>query len=121
MMKLTILQNDMAWPFAILIAWMAGEFTHRWVKLSRISAYAIVGFLLAPSQLGLLPATQSPTMLLMANISAYAIVGFLLAPSQLGLLPATQSPTMLLMANIAFGLILFELTRLAIRTYVKQT
>ena len=89
MMELTILQNDMVWPFAILIAWMAGEFTHRWVRLPRISAYAIVGFLLAPSQLGLLPATQSPTMLLMANI--------------------------------VFGLILFELTRLAIRTYAKQT
>ena len=75
MMELTILQNDMAWPFAILIAWMAGEFTHRWVKLPRISAYAIVGFLLAPSQLGLLPATQSPTMLLMANI-AFGLILF---------------------------------------------
>ncbi|MBC3806776.1 cation:proton antiporter [Undibacterium seohonense] len=75
MIELTTLRNDMAWPLAILLAWIAGEFAYRWLKLSRISAYALVGFVLAPSQGGLLPASQSPTMLLMANI-AFGLILF---------------------------------------------
>lgn len=75
MNELITLQNDMAWPLAILLAWIAGEFAYRWLKLPRISAYALVGFILAPSQLGLLPASQSPTMLLMANI-AFGLILF---------------------------------------------
>jgi len=71
----TSLQHDMAWPFTILLAWIIGEFANRWLRLPRISAYAIVGFLLAPSQLGLLPSSQSPTMLLMANI-AFGLILF---------------------------------------------
>nr|WP_315468095.1 cation:proton antiporter [uncultured Undibacterium sp.] len=75
MIELITLRNDMAWPLAILLAWIAGEFAYRWLKLSRISAYALVGFVLAPSQVGLLPASQSPTMLLMANI-AFGLILF---------------------------------------------
>ncbi len=69
MIDLTTLITEMAWPIAILIAWFAGEFAHRWVRLPRISAYAVVGFVLAPSQAGLLPTTQSAMMLLLANIA----------------------------------------------------
>jgi Kef-type K+ transport system membrane component KefB len=69
MIDLTTLITEMAWPIAILIAWFAGEFAHRWVRLPRISAYALVGFVLAPSQAGLLPTTQSAMMLLLANIA----------------------------------------------------
>ena len=75
MIELAALRNDMAWPLAILLAWIAGEFAYRWLKLPRISAYALVGFLLAPSQLGLLPSSQSQTMLLMANI-AFGLILF---------------------------------------------
>jgi len=75
MIELSTLQNDMAWPLTILLAWIAGEFAYRWLKLPRISAYALVGFILAPSQLGLLPTNQSPTMLLMANI-AFGLILF---------------------------------------------
>lgn len=75
MIELITLRNDMAWPFAILLAWIVGEFAYRWLKLPRISAYALVGFLLAPAQLGLLPASQSPTLLLMANI-AFGLILF---------------------------------------------
>jgi len=75
MIQLNTLQHDMAWPLAILLAWVIGEFGYRWLKLPRISAYAVVGFILAPSQLGLLPVSQSPTMLLMANI-AFGLILF---------------------------------------------
>jgi len=75
MLELTQLHHDMAWPLSILLAWIIGEFANRWLKLPRISAYAVVGFLLAPSQLGLLPSSQSPTMLLMANI-AFGLILF---------------------------------------------
>lgn len=68
MIDLTSLLTDMAWPMTILIAWLAGELAHQWVKLPRISAYAVVGFVLAPSQAGLLPQTQ-PATLLLANIA----------------------------------------------------
>jgi len=59
---------DVAWPLAILFAWFLGEMGHRWLRLPRISSYALVGFVFAPSQLGLLPQMQ-PSMLLLANIA----------------------------------------------------
>ena len=39
--------NSLAWPFAITLAWLAGEFGQRWTGLPRISFYGLVGFLLA--------------------------------------------------------------------------
>jgi len=75
MFDLTALLADMAWPIAILIAWFAGEYVHHRAKLPRISAYAFVGFVLASSQAGLLPQTQSATMLLLANI-AFGLILF---------------------------------------------
>ncbi|MDQ1363415.1 MAG: hypothetical protein QG652_1276 [Pseudomonadota bacterium] len=67
--------NDLAWPIAILIAWLAGEYGFRWLRLPRISAYAIVGFILASTQLGVLPETQSSPMLLLANL-AFGLILF---------------------------------------------
>ncbi|TXI90890.1 MAG: sodium:proton antiporter [Burkholderiaceae bacterium] len=75
MLDLTTLQNELAWPLTILIAWTAGEFAYSWLRLPRISAYAVVGFLLAPSQLGLLPSTPFPMMLVIANI-AFGLILF---------------------------------------------
>lgn len=75
MFDLTTLLDSIAWPLAILIAWFAGEFAHRWARLPRISAYAFIGFILAPSQAGLLPQSQSATMLLLANI-AFGLILF---------------------------------------------
>jgi Kef-type K+ transport system membrane component KefB len=66
---------DIAWPITILIAWLTGEIGHRLVRLPRISAYAIVGFVLAPTQGGLLPADPSNTVLLLANI-AFGLILF---------------------------------------------
>ena len=60
--------RELAWPLALLLAWLAGELGHRWSGLPRISLYAIVGFALAPAQLGLLPRATPDTVVLLANI-----------------------------------------------------
>ena len=69
------LAADLAWPLAILIAWVAGELGRRWLRIPRISSYAITGFLLASSQVGLLPRTPSAAVLLLANI-AFGLILF---------------------------------------------
>lgn len=71
--------TSLAWPFAITLAWLAGEFGQRWTGLPRISFYGLVGFILAAPQLGVLP------------------------------LPPSGGGTTLLLADVGFGLILFEL------------
>ena len=72
------LQADLMWPAVVLLAWIAGEWLYGWIRLPRISSYALVGFTFGSGQLGWLP-----------NMG----VG---------------GSSMLLLANIAFGLILFE-------------
>ena len=71
--------TSLAWPFAITLAWLVGEFGQRWTGLPRISFYGLVGFILAAPQLGVLP------------------------------LPPSGGGTTLLLADVGFGLILFEL------------
>ena len=67
--------SDLAWPLALAIAWIAGEFGHRWTGLPRISIYGLVGFLLADTQAGLLPRTDSVSIMLLANI-AFGLILF---------------------------------------------
>lgn len=69
------LAADLAWPLAILIAWVAGELGRRWLRIPRISIYAITGFLLASPQVGLLPRSPSAAVLLLANI-AFGLILF---------------------------------------------
>jgi hypothetical protein len=38
--------TSLAWPLAIALAWLAGEFGQRWTGLPRISFYGLVGFAL---------------------------------------------------------------------------
>ncbi len=64
---LTIL-TELAWPLAICLAWLAGEVGQRWTGLPRISFYGIVGFLLASSQIGVLPQAGPGPILLLADI-----------------------------------------------------
>lgn len=66
---------ELAWPFALAIAWVAGEFGHRWTGLPRISIYGMSGFLLANTQAGLLPRPDSVPILLLANI-AFGLILF---------------------------------------------
>jgi Kef-type K+ transport system membrane component KefB len=67
------LSSDLAWPLALAIAWVAGEFGHRWTGLPRISIYGLVGFVLANAQAGLLP--DSGRVELLANI-AFGLILF---------------------------------------------
>lgn len=71
--------TSLAWPCAITLAWLVGEFGQRWTGLPRISFYGLVGFILAAPQLGVLPR------------------------------PLPEGGTALLLADVGFGLVLFEL------------
>jgi Kef-type K+ transport system membrane component KefB len=66
---------DVAWSFAIVLAWIAGEFGARWTGLPRISIYGLVGFVLASTQTGFLPSAEQSNILLFANI-AFGLVLF---------------------------------------------
>jgi Kef-type K+ transport system membrane component KefB len=69
MIDLSSAPPELAWPLALTLAWVAGEFIHRRIGLPRISVYAITGFLLAPSQVGLLPPNAQGSVLFLANVS----------------------------------------------------
>ncbi len=76
MPELTLgLLRDIAWPFALILAWVAGEMGHRWLRLPRISCYGIVGFALAAGQAGLLPVTRGGPMALLAYV-AFGLILF---------------------------------------------
>lgn len=79
MPDLLLFLTSLAWPFAIAVAWIAGEFGQRWTGLPRISFYSLVGFVLAGPQFGVLPAA------------------------------GTGNAAVPMLADVAFGLILFEL------------
>lgn len=66
---------ELAWPFAIAIGWMVGEFGHRWTGLPRISLYGLVGFVLANTQIGFLPKSVDGNMLVLADV-AFGLILF---------------------------------------------
>jgi len=65
----------LTWSIAILLAFIIGEYGFKWIKLPRISTYAIMGFILGHSQSGFLPKTHSDTVLLLINI-AFGLILF---------------------------------------------
>jgi Kef-type K+ transport system membrane component KefB len=67
--------TSLAWPFAITVAWLVGEFGQRWTGLPRISFYGLVGFVLAAPQLGVLPPPEAGTALLLADV-AFGLILF---------------------------------------------
>ena len=76
MMKMVVpALGDIAWPLALVIAWIAGELAQRWLRLPRISAYGIVGFALASSQAGLLTDPASGTIAMLADV-AFGLILF---------------------------------------------
>ncbi len=75
MPDLLAILNNLAWPFAITLAWLAGEFGQRWTGLPRISFYGLVGFLLAAPQLQVLPPPGAGTVLLLADV-AFGLILF---------------------------------------------
>ena len=66
---------DLAWPFAIAIAWLIGEAGHRVTGLPRISLYGLTGFLLGHAQSGLLPQEPGANVVLLANV-AFGLILF---------------------------------------------
>ena len=75
MSELLSVLMSLAWPLAIAIAWLAGEFGQRWTGLPRISFYGVVGFVLGSAQIGFLPAPDMGPLSLLANI-AFGLVLF---------------------------------------------
>jgi Kef-type K+ transport system membrane component KefB len=75
MTELLAILTSLAWPFAITLAWLAGEFGQRWTGLPRISFYGLVGFLLAAPQFGVLPRPAAGAPLLLADV-AFALALF---------------------------------------------
>ena len=67
--------QDLAWPIAVLVAWVAGEYGHRWMRLPRISAYAVSGFVFALPAVGVLPSVAPEAIRLLASI-AFGLVLF---------------------------------------------
>lgn len=66
---------SLAWPSALALAWLAGEFGQRWTGLPRISFYGLVGFAFADAQAGLLPAPGTGPVGLLADI-AFGLILF---------------------------------------------
>jgi Kef-type K+ transport system membrane component KefB len=75
MPDLPAILTSLAWPFAITLAWLAGEFGQRWTGLPRISFYGLVGFALAAPQLRVLPPPEAGTVLLLADL-AFGLILF---------------------------------------------
>lgn len=61
--------THLAWPFALALTWIAGEFGHRWTGLPRISIYGLAGFLFGNLSSALFPASDMGTFMLLADIS----------------------------------------------------
>jgi Kef-type K+ transport system membrane component KefB len=67
--------TSLAWPFAIVVAWLAGEFGQRWTGLPRISFYGLVGFALAGPQIGVLPPPGAQAIAMLADV-AFGLILF---------------------------------------------
>ena len=67
--------RDIAWPLALAVAWVAGEFGHRWLRMPRVSIYGIVGFILAANQGAFLPDPAAGPVAFLADI-AFGLILF---------------------------------------------
>jgi Kef-type K+ transport system membrane component KefB len=70
-----VISAELAWPLAVLLAWLAGEFIHRWTKLPRISVYGLVGFLCAQAFPDLFTTDSSSPVTVLANV-AFGLILF---------------------------------------------
>lgn len=73
MPSLLAIASDLSWPFGMALAWVAGEYGHRWSGLPRISFYGLAGFALA--QLGVLPHSGTTPVLILADV-AFGLILF---------------------------------------------
>ena len=72
---LSAVGSELLWPFAIALAWLAGEAGHRATGLPRITFYGLVGFALGHAQFAMLPAVAAPSIVLLANV-AFGLILF---------------------------------------------
>ncbi len=70
-----VISSELAWPLAVLLAWLAGEFIHRWTRLPRISVYGLVGFLCAQAFPELFATESSSPVIILANV-AFGLILF---------------------------------------------
>lgn len=63
------LLDDLSWPLALLLGWVAGEILHARINLPRISTYAMVGFGLGLLQSSQTESTTPDLALLLANLA----------------------------------------------------
>ncbi|GGY95105.1 cation:proton antiporter [Pseudoduganella plicata] len=70
-----VISAELAWPLAVLLAWLAGEFIHRWTRLPRISVYGAVGFLCAQAFPDLFATDGASPVSLLANV-AFGLILF---------------------------------------------
>jgi Kef-type K+ transport system membrane component KefB len=75
MPDIQVVMTELGWPLAIAVAWLTGEFLHRWTRLPRISVYGLVGFLLAQAFPAALSSGASSTVTLLANL-AFGLILF---------------------------------------------
>lgn len=68
MQEILPISFQLAWPIAILLAWLAGEFGYRYTGLPRISIYGLVGFLFGNLTSGVLPQSETDAFMLLANL-----------------------------------------------------
>jgi Kef-type K+ transport system membrane component KefB len=68
MTDLFSLLYQLAWPFALTIAWLAGELLYRLLGLPRIAVYALAGFLFGNLAAGYLPPSEAQAFMLLANL-----------------------------------------------------
>lgn len=61
--------TSLAWPVAIALAWLAGEFGQHFTGLPRVTFYGLVGFALASGQVGILPVPNGGAALVAADIA----------------------------------------------------
>lgn len=66
---------EFAWSITIALAWILGEFGHRFVQLPRVSIYGLVGFLASSLPIELSSYLTSDSLLLPANI-AFGLILF---------------------------------------------
>jgi Kef-type K+ transport system membrane component KefB len=75
MPDIQVILTDLGWPLAIALAWLSGEFVHRWTRLPRISVYGLVGFLLAQAFPDALSSGASSNVTILANM-AFGLILF---------------------------------------------
>jgi Kef-type K+ transport system membrane component KefB len=75
MPDIQVIMTELGWPLAVALAWLSGEFIHRWTRLPRISVYGVVGFLLAQAFPDALASGPSSTVTVLANL-AFGLILF---------------------------------------------